>query len=570
MTYFQINTGADATAIRAETLSGDALGARYDSFRNFGRFETQTEDLNTGLIVWPGGSLAEVREDRYGLEYDGLYADWTNKPDIEELMAEAIEKGASLSIIIPTVRYLGREEDLESELDGFLEDLLGGSYGALPEQLILEVGSEYYAHFEDLATSAASQYGVLANTIVARIVSALEDPTVNLVGGDLTIAVQAGKTIEDDADIRAELSPAVLADVDMVIHHRFSPQAQGFDARIDDLEVIVQNWHSESLAVGGETPDLFVSAWNVASFTRANALSEYLSDNPALSAADIDLDGRTSSDFEEYWQMRLGQHDYGEKHPAAILEAFASYAEAGMSAGAVFGTDYVHPGRLSWREDGSDHWFVGHDMIEMIYEAVDGTKALASESEYDRNDEVRTYAFEGADRLVVFVAADDMPPDAVELGVEGISEDFVSLWVDTLVAVEDEDWMSIFGIPDNPDVDETHEAGTFATGLRGSKAVGYADGNLQLSIDPHEVIRLVFAKTEEAADALAGLSDNPEMDLAELISNQEAMPFPPIEPWGGVADPPVAVEDPDQEHSGGDGGGFGFEALLLLPLLLFF
>ncbi len=564
MPVIQINTGANATPSTAETLTTDAFGARYDSFRNFDRFETQIEDLNAGLIVWPGGSLAEVREDRYGLEYEGLYADWTNKPDLQQVMAEAIEMDAALSIVIPTVRYLGREAELAVELDGFLEDLLGGTYGHLPKELILEVGSEYYAHFEDLTTTAASQYGTLANTIVARIVAALEDQNVNLIDGDLTIAVQAGKTISDDVDIRAALEPEALAEIDMIIHHRFSPQAQGFDARIDDLESIVESWRADSLAVGGEAPSLFVSAWNVASYTRANALAEYLADHPWLSEADIDMDGRSTTDFEEYWQTRLGQHDYGERHPAAILEAFSSYAEAGMSSGAVFGTDYVHPGRLSWREDGSDHWFVGHDMVEMIYESVEGTKVLSSESEYDRDDELRTYAFEGDDRLVVFIAADDMPPEEVQLEIDEISDDFVSLWVDTLEAVTDDDWMATFGIPDNPDVDESHEAETFAVGMRGSRSVEFSDGNLQVSINPHEVIRLIFAKTEQAAETLNEISESAKMDIHALVA--EDFPLPAIEPSSGPAETDETVEeDPD------DGGSsFGFEALLFLPLFLFF
>ncbi len=564
MPVIQINTGANATPSAAETLTTDAFGTRYDSFRNFNRFEAQIEDLNAGLIVWPGGSLAEVREDRYGLEYEGLYADWTNKPDLQQVMVEAIEMDASLSIVIPTVRYLGREPELVTDLDGFLEDLLSGSYGPLPKNLILEVGSEYYAHFQDLATSAASQYGAIANTIVGRIVSALEDPTANHIDGDLTIAVQAGKTIADDVDIRAELESAALAEIDMIIHHRFSPQAQGFDARIDDLEGIVENWRTDALAVGGEAPDLFVSAWNVASYTRANALAEYLADNPSLTEADVDVDARTTSDFEEYWQTRLGQHDYGERHPAAILEAFSSYAEAGMSSGAVFGTDYVHPGRLSWREDGSDHWFVGHDMIEMIYESVEGTKALSSESEYNRDDELRTYAFEGDDRLVVFIAADDMPPDAVQLEIEGLSEGFVSLWVDTLEAVTDEDWMATFGIPDNPNVDESNEAETYAIGLRGSKEVEVSDGSLQVSIKSHEVIRLIFAKTEQAAETFNDMSEGAEIDIPALVT--EDFPLPAIEPSSG----PVETEETVHEDPDDGGGSFGFEALLFLPLFLFF
>ena len=569
MNVLHINTGSDAVPVAAQTLNGNVFGARYDSYRSVDRFEAQTDDLNIGLIVWPGGTLAEVRDDRYGLEFEGLYSDATGKPDIADMTALAIETGASLSVVIPTIRYLGRDEVLVAELDGFLQDLLGGVYGPLPEKLILEVGSEYYAHFDDLETSGASQYGAIANTIVTQIVSALEDPDVNSLGADVAIAVQVGKTVQDDEDIRAELTPAALSEIDLLVHHRFSPQPQGFDDRIEELEEILEYWREDSLVAGGEQPDLFVSAWNVASYTRADALAEYLAANPALSEGDIDLVGRTTTDFEQFWQMRLGQHSYGKEHPGAILEAFSSYAEAGMSFGAIFGTDFVHPGRLSWREDGSDHWFVGHEMIEMIYEAVDGTIALASESDYDQDANVRTYAFEGDDRLVVFVAADGEPPDTVQLSVEGLAEDFVSLWVDTLESVENEEWKTTFDIPDNPQVDESNEAETYAIGLRGSTEVQTTNGDLEMSINPYEIIRLIFAKSEEAAESLAGISENPEIDIIELSEETEEPILPPI-------DTPDDLPDTDEEneleeaHGSGSGSGSGLAALILFPLFFLF
>lgn len=567
MVKVQLNIGADAVAINADQLDGDSFGARYDSYRNFDRFSQQTDELNLGLIVWPGGDLAETRDDRYGLEHDGLYADWTGKPDIDAMMASAVASNATLAIVIPTVRYLGREAELQVELDNFLADLLGGVYGPLPSQMILEVGSEYYAHFTDGATSGASQYGALADQIVSQIVTALEDPAINLVSGNLTVAVQSGKTLADDADIRAELSPASMSEIDMIIHHRFSPQAQGFDARMDVLEEIMLNWRTDSLSAGGEDPELFVSAWNVASFTRQNALDEYLEANPELTAADVDLEGRTTDDFERFYQTRLTDFDYGKAHPGAIVEAFASYAEVGMDAGAIFGSDFLHAGRLSWREGGMDHEFAGNEMIQMLYEAVGGTKALASEGDYSRANPFHTYAFEGEDRLVVFIAAGETPPETIELGIERMSNEFISVWADTLTTRVDENWMSVFNIPDNPNVDESAEAETYAYGVRGGKEFSYSDDTLGLTMSSHEVIRLVFARTEEAADEINLISDGAEFDLTAYAHDESAVPTVPVvdTPESGYGYP----EEGDVDGSGGGGGGMA-GILGLLPLFFFF
>ena len=49
-------------------------------------------------------------------------------------------------MILPTVRYADDLTGLQADLSAFLEDLLAGDFGPLPEKLIFEIGSEYYAH----------------------------------------------------------------------------------------------------------------------------------------------------------------------------------------------------------------------------------------------------------------------------------------------------------------------------------------------------------------------------------------------------------------------------------------
>ncbi|MEL7519490.1 MAG: hypothetical protein AAFN48_11125, partial [Pseudomonadota bacterium] len=221
MVHFDLDTAESAVAPSATEIDRLAFGARYVSYRNDERFEAQIDELDPGLIVWPGGDLAERRTDRYGFEYDDLYNDTIDRPGLSEMMALANAQDAALSIIVPTVRYLGREADLANDVSSFMAELLAGVFGALPKELILEVGSEYYAYFDDVAETAEAQYAALADVAVTEIAVALGNPGINTLGADVTIGVQTGRTLAEDADIRDGLSDFALQNTEMLIHHRF-------------------------------------------------------------------------------------------------------------------------------------------------------------------------------------------------------------------------------------------------------------------------------------------------------------------------------------------------------------
>ncbi len=194
-----IRTGETAYHAGIDAISSDALGVRYGTYRNLFRFQDQTEDLNVGLIVWPGGALSEQHEDRYGFEFEGLYNPTTGKPSIADMMAESIDQGTGLSVLLWTARYVGRLDDLRDDIQGFMQDLLGGHYGEMPDQMILEVGDEFYANFNNTtASGAATDYAAIADIMVTEIALALADSAINTAGSDVTIAVQSGRAFAED------------------------------------------------------------------------------------------------------------------------------------------------------------------------------------------------------------------------------------------------------------------------------------------------------------------------------------------------------------------------------------
>lgn len=563
-----VDTGASAYADSTETLSDALFGARYISYNGIQRFLDQTDPLDLGLIVWPGGTLAETRPDRYGFDFDGLQNPANNKPDLSEMMAIAVERGADLSVILPTYRYAGDLSGAQTGISGFLADLLGGNFGPLPENLILEVGSEYYAHFSDGATSAAAQYGAVAEVMVAEIEAALLNPAINLMGADLTIAVQSGKTLDDDIDIRDALSPASIQAVDMLIHHRFAYQPQGIDPRIADYQAVLDAWEGET----GDVPNLFVSAWNTVTLTRTGVLNDYVAYKATqgiiVDPDDVDLDGRTTTEFENFWQDSLDEAAYGQEHAAYLLESFASYAEAGADAASLYGVDLIHPGRVSWREDGADHLFIGAEMLDMIYESVEGTHVLASGGDYDTTAPATTYGFENDDKLILFVAAGDTAPGDVALMLDGLGTTYTQVWAERLTAGVPADWMNIFAVPDNGAVDESPEAETYSYGLRDAFAPELDGGALTFTLgSAHEVIRLAFAKTAAGAHEIAGWSDGKATDLG-------GAGLPPTLPHCDPIKPGHLCQDDDDDtladdlaalaEALGTGGGLG----MLLALLM--
>jgi hypothetical protein len=570
MATLSFATGPTAYVPGVSPISDFALGARYVSFDNPARFLAQTDGMNLGLIAWPGGALAELREDRFGLEYDGLYAEWTGKPGLAEMMQIASVQNAALAVTLPTIRYVGREHEIAAEVGDFLHTLLGGGYGPLPRELIFEIGSEFFQHFE--GPDAAVQYGGIAALMIGAITAALEDPAINTIGAEIGIAVQIGRTIAEDERVRSALTDEEISHVDYVIHHDFKYQPDNADLLQEDTFLALDAWDEANRAAGGDGTDFFFSAFNIGSWTRADVRDEWVAAEQAagnaVTGADIDLDARTNADFEAFWQSRLSEGAYGLEHATVLIELFSVHAELDAKASAVFGVDMAQPGRLSWRDaDREDHLFAGGGLVEMLYESVRGTTPLGSEAPYDKNNPVTAWGFENDDKLVVFLAAGQRPPGEVTIDIDGLGTIYRAVFADGLTAAIRPDWMEVFGIPDNPLVDETPEAESFAEAVRAPVGAHRLDGGVSVTMGvPFEVVRLAFAKTDAGLAEISAWSDSDPLFLDPDVPDQP-LPRPLPE------DPPLDDGDEPEEDAGSDDGGIGgagvaLALLAVLPFLL--
>ena len=524
----QINTGKDALVQGVEAVDAADLGIRYSSFRGLGRLDDQIEGIRVGMISWPGGYLAEASPERFGLNFDGLYNPAFKQPGLEEMLEFANDHDAGLSIVLPTLRYAGKPEEMRADVQRFMTDLLGGHYGPLPEQVILHIGSEYYHHFDAVfGDEGAAEYGEVASGMVAEINKALANPRLNPSGREIEVSVQAGRDLAEDEAIRDAFDDRTLASVDLVMHHRYPGTAEGVDFTLKQFQPTFDAWKDDVTEAGGERPELHLSEWNVASVTRAEALTKYIRDMRAdgirINRADVDLEGRSDADFEQYWQDLLATRDYGMAQPRLYLELFSEYQAEGMGAASLHAWDMVHAGRVTYVDDaGEPVQFVGAEMIDMLYESVEGLTVMNIATQNPKNADLWTYGYENDDRTVLFLSADD---DArvrgVQLDIEGLEQGYAGVWVERLTAEVPADWQDRFDVPVSPGVDQSVEANTYALGHREAADFTVKNGVLTVSsTHPGEVLRVVIAHSPAEAAAIEDWAGQPHMEYqnGEIIA----------------------------------------------------
>ncbi len=584
MVALALETGRLAIVQESLTITDMDFGSNYTGYRPVDRFLDQLQDNGLGLITWPGGTLSEKDVDRYGFQHDGLFNPALKRPDLAEMFKIARAKGAGLSVILPTVRYEGDDAALRADVHGFMVKLLSGHYGALPSHLQLEVGNEWYVAFGTQDGDAAA-YGHVANIYVDELSAALNDPDVNLIGADISIAVQCGRSLTEDEAIRDEFTGDHLAEVDMVVHHRFALTANGVDRTADAVGGILDAWEADAKLLGGDRPELFLGTYNVGSLTRDEALASYIKSEAALghvvNPQDIDLEHRTDTGFETFFQTALGKRDYGPEHPRLLLEMFAEYGGEGMGGAGTYGNDMEHAGRLTSRDvNGQVHDFVGQDTLDMLAESTKGTRLLQVSLTNDRADDVWVYGFENADKLVVFLSADDMPPGEMTLAIKGLGTTYKAVYGDSLTAKVPDDWMERFGVPDNAEVDETNEGKSYAIGVRHAVTPTVSDAGVSVDMDhPHELVRLSFAKTDAGLREIDAFSDGQGVELAgpHALRTEDEDLFPTADHLDlDAAEAPATGSDQDSDphhdasaamDEGHDFGAGGF-LIALLPLLL--
>lgn len=514
----------------SKVITEDHFGARYTAFKNIDRFLDQTSEFDGGLIVWPGGSLAERSSEKYGLEYDGMWnsEDFPDRPDLYEMLQISADLGKTLSIVLPTSRY---SEDPDEMVDGlwdlFESILLDFGSENLPRKVIFEVGNEYYANF--LGSNEivkAENYGKIAN-IIGETVSDI-DHSFGGLSNSLQFSFQAGRTSEANEAIIEQLSSTSLAQVDMISHHRFSPRLDAVTKSIPDLENSLIQWQQ---AVGDDDLAVFLSAYNISSLARPESYLDYLKSIGQVGEnQQHEIAFRSNTDFEKFYQNQLDARSVGIQHAEVILKLFSEYSALGLEAASVYGWDLIHGGRSSFNDaDGESHVFAAGVIQDMMAESLIGTSQRDVEFGFEDdpyhdlvnsyNSSTSIYQYENDDKAVIFLTSTNVVDDEVlAINIDDFPSSANKIWVEKMSLESHEGWMEDFGIIDNLDVEESAEEKSYASVIRETITPEFSDGYIILPIPNDQIIRISVAKSNVGSDEIASWHPDPEnyLDIKEL------------------------------------------------------
>jgi len=511
-------------------VSPDVFGAIYTMYTQFSDFANYVDTMHIEQIRWPGGTLSETSPDKYSLEYLEIANPDLDRPGFSEMMRFCVENGKSLAMIIPTVQLHDSPEQLKKVVHDFAVRLVTGFYGELPRSLTLEIGNEYYAHSP--FRESPELYGKAADLIIRELAAVLNDHRLNTTGSEISIAIQIGRGSEDDELIRAELSTISLAEIDQVRQHCISWSFGDADDRTNDFTTSRELWEEASLLAGGDGDlDTSLSAWSASSWTRGTALDSYENTyrrtfGTSIEVSEIEAINRSNVGFENYWQTGImigpngelvdtgkGQDafDYGVRSASHVLQILASYVDMGVDRAALYGVD-VDGSIAGWKANGVAYEMVGGAMFSMMAESIAGTRMVGDPTRNFRpsgeTEHINQYIFESDGKVVLFLSANDFSNRHggldVWLSLKGVVDEYAAVWGQSLTGEVPKNWKYLFGITDNPFVDETPESSKYAIATREDFAPKVRGEFLHLKFTKdYEVIRLVFAVNEEVVGPIA-------------------------------------------------------------------
>lgn len=405
-----------------EQIESRHFGGIYATFHGLNTFEDQIDALSLGHIRWPGGTRGEQARDINDADRDGNTGEYLFDLRADDLLLVpgkgfsdmlhlAASTGRSLSTFLPTQRYYANLDAAASDAAYFMGRLLDGDFGPLPHALTIEIGNESL----DGTLETAMAYGAVANAQLTALLSIAESRGLDLALLNIDVAIQIGRSAEEDAAIRGQLSPMALSAIDaLVVHHlpinlvnhnaileASSPADEG-DTRFTRTADYVDAWEAAiaPLRDGPGTPlDLYVSAWSVGG-----------SHDPGTSL--------------------LQYHDYGARQARTAIDTFARLIAMGADGASLWGVDArANPNWFTRLEGDEIELSHGGEALRLMAESLPGAWLLEG---YDQPipasamgtyEDFWIYAYETEDAFILFLAANDIDTSvAINLSVPGIDE----------------------------------------------------------------------------------------------------------------------------------------------------
>ncbi len=395
----------------------------------------------------------------------------------QTILSHAIENEMTLSITLPVEdMYIHNPSLRELSVSNFLESLFSNSGAKLKDlknPIIIDIGNEQY----DIPESYAQ--------VVTSVLIAANDFRATYSNSEFKIAVQTMKNSLDSQIFLAKLidlnNGGIISNIDVVRHHFLgiglnnSADIESAPDRTSPVDSLVELIES----VGGRTAPvtLYASAFSVDSLDVTTSLDD------------------AGSHYQRGVPLSLAS-------AASLVSLITGFVELGYSYAALWGLGTIESqSTVASYRDGEMKFSPAAEAYRMMAENIRGM-VLIDDSRLDdnrTNADVFHYSFVDSSKIVIFIAADDLPQNSLDIKIllEGFGE-IGNAWLERIViesgsagaattAIEtlkinagaidlqlqkDFDFLMVTIIKDKPGTDYVHAIGSDASELLRSGSGG--------------------------------------------------------------------------------------------------
>ena len=176
----------------------------------------------------------------------------------------------------------------------------------------------------------------------------------------------------------------------------------------------------------------------------------------------------------------------------------------------------------------------------------------------------------------MFVSSPNVSGDPFEVRIQladlGINLEHV--WGEQLIAEAPENWNELFGVPELANVDQSAEEASYGVGIRSAFEPRIENGQLVLSVEQDQIVRLSFAKSEAGFQEISSWHDGEgsiiyDDDLVDPAPAEDDI-LPIIDMFDDQDVMADDVNDEDEEESNGFDFDFDLGSMLLAAVMAFF
>ena len=564
----------------SDVINSSVFGDEFNGHGNtiFG-YQARQEIIGSHHIRWPGSITVEdgyptagaFREEAFSIASENLWT-WNRKSGAREGLAEvmriAVENNQSFALTVPTSRYVAKllaevgvttimeaansgsttalqeilksdaVTELRSDVRIFMDRILSGAFGPIPDGFTVEIGTEYYATnvwgglvgnrpiagnaYDGLMSEivenhgglldgyeAASAFGVVFALIADELnqsQSLADQEGRNIEAADIQIAVQIGALQRGYAFDSAQGSAAnnstfisafhaigSLDSVDTLIWHRY----------IGNFERAAQTTFT------GETNEGQRNLYSL-----QNLIAEW-GEGRTGDALNLLVGWLAPANYADTGQ-------YGARSLNSILQLFTMLVHQGVDTASIWGTDGFGDGADTGSLGNGQETYIGGKLFGMMAEVLTGAHAInVNELQSNRSfvnvqpgpavdtpvntDSVNTFTFENDSQVYLFMTSGDFgsagntPQElTVSLRLEGI---FTYAWTTHLF---DPNWQT------------SHSQSAAIQGIEETNAdrnisynLAYSEGFTYVNVtflEEYEAIRLILTKAVTISNS--NLSDD--------------------------------------------------------------